>query len=255
MSRIRHGDSRQRGTSLGRVTSLPVGEPGLPPAVVDFGDYVPPPLTLFIRDQYAIRTAIVDDYVSLELTMRHADIGAWILTMHPDSPGTQTFLDVIGTDPDTGIPNPVGHTGIEIARGNAIIFSGPVTTVRRTRQGGTDRFILSGPDDNAWLNRRLAMPEPATAYTAPGAIYATNAYDVRSGVASTVLIGYANANGGPGAVAARRVPDLVMAADPLVGAPLPAQQGRYQTLLELEQAVALAGGDLGFRTQIGRAHV
>jgi hypothetical protein len=217
----------------------PVAGPRDPVLALDSSEYQPPELIVHLRDADAIRQAQIDDYVSLQLNLKHQDVGAWLLTLHPDSPGFTAFLDAINAGGGVG---EIGHTGIEVTRGGTVIFSGPVATIDRARKGNADVVTLSGPDDSVWLARRLAMPEPATA--APP--YASDAYDVRSGAASTVMFGYVDANAGPGALAARQVAGLVLAPDLAVGADLPNQQARLQTLLELLQGIALAGGDLGF---------
>jgi hypothetical protein len=209
---------------------------GLPPVPGVVGPYVEPPVVVHLRGADAVRVGQIDDVVKLQLVVRHQDVGAWVLDLHPNSPTVQALLAAFAA-------GPIGHTGIEVVRGGQLLFSGPITRLDRTRKGGVDRMTASGPDDTVWLTRRLVMPQPAT--SAPP--YSTSAYDVRSGVASTVMIAYANADAGPGAIVARRVADLTMGADPVVGTSVPGQQGRYQTLLELEQSIALAGGDLGFR--------
>lgn len=216
----------------------PLAPPVTPLVINEIPEQWPAPLPVVVhlRDANAVRVGQIDDIVKLELVVRHQAVGSWVLDLHPDSPTVKLLLDVL-------VNGPVGHTGIEVVRGGQLLMSGPVTKLDRTRKSFTDRVTISGPDDTVWLSNRLVMPQPAS--TAPP--YSTSAYDVRSGVASTVLFGYVNANAGPGAIAARRVAVLTMDSDPVVGSSLPGQQGRYQTLLELAQSIAAAGGDLGFR--------
>jgi hypothetical protein len=192
-------------------------------------------LTIHLRDANAVRTAQVDDLVKLEFVVRHQDVGSWVLDLHPASPAAATVRQAITS-------GTVANMGIEVERDGVIVMSGPVAQFRRTRQGMTERLTLSGPDDLVWLRRRLATPQPAT--TAPP--YNTAAYDVRTGVASTVMRAYVNANVGPGAITARKWTFLTLAADPLVGSTV-TQQARYDLLLDVVRATAIAGGDLGFK--------
>jgi hypothetical protein len=193
-------------------------------------------LTIHLRDANAVRTAQVDDLVKLEFVVRHQDVGSWVLDLHPASPAAATVRQAITSG------GTVANMGIEVERDGVIVMSGPAAQFRRTRQGMTERLTLSGPDDLVWLRRRLATPQPAT--TAPP--YNTAAYDVRTGVASTVMRAYVNANVGPGAITARKWTVLALAADPLVGSTV-TQQARYDLLLDVVRATAIAGGDLGFK--------
>lgn len=74
------------------------------------------------------------------------------------------------------------------------------------------------------------------------------AYDARSGVASTVLLGYVNANLITPTNADRIMPLLVAAADPGVGTSV-SGNARGDNLLTLLQQLASSGGDIGFRVQ------
>lgn len=192
-------------------------------------------IVVHLRDWTGVRVAQIDDIVKLQFVVRHQDVGSWVLDLHPDAAAAAVLRETL----NAGV---VRHAGIEVVRGGNLILSGPVTQIEGSRKGMTERVTLSGSDDTVWLGRREAKPQPATA--APP--YSTDAYDVRTGVGSSVLIGYVNANLGPGALVARRVPGLVMAPDPLVGSNVTGQ-GRYQPVLELVQGLAVAAGDLGFR--------
>lgn len=68
------------------------------------------------------------------------------------------------------------------------------------------------------------------------------ASDNRSGVASTVMIAYVNANAGPGTLAKRQVANLTLAADPSVGGQVTGV-AREDTLLAFLQNLALQSGD------------
>ncbi len=75
------------------------------------------------------------------------------------------------------------------------------------------------------------------------------ASDNRNGLASTVMIAYANANAGPGSITKRQVPLLSMAADPSIGGQVTGV-AREDNLLTFLQQLALQSGDnIGFKIQ------
>lgn len=220
------------GAAGGFVATGPVIQLPMPVLVPPVGI---PDLVVHLRDWTGTRVAQIDDVIKLEFVIRHQDVGSWVLDLHPDAAAAAVLRDTL----NAGV---IRHAGIEVVRGGQLILSGPVTSIEGSRKGMTERITLSGADDTIWLDRREAKPQPLTA--APP--YSTNAYDVRTGVASTVLRSYVDANLGPSALAGRHVPGLVLGVDPLVGDTITGQ-ARYQTVLELLQGLAVAGGDLGFR--------
>jgi hypothetical protein len=82
--------------------------------------------------------------------------------------------------------------------------------------------------------------------------YGIQAEDVRTGVCSTILRAYVNANLGAGAIPVRKKANVVLGTDPLTGSTVTGR-ARWQILLTLLQELAIAGGtDLGFRlVQVG----
>jgi hypothetical protein len=137
--------------------------------------------------------------------------------------------------------------GIEVKRDDFVVMTGPTTRLKRDRSDRSNLLTVSGVDDNVWLKRRLAHPQPGS--SAPP--YSSTADDVRTGVGSTVIWQYVNVNLGPGAIAPRRLPTLTMETDPLVGSSVNGR-ARYDQLLELIQKLAIAAGDIGFKiTQVG----
>ena len=122
------------------------------------------------------------------------------------------------------------------------MYGGPVTEAEINLEGRDPTLVLSGVDDVAWLKWSLAWPLPTAAISAQSV-----AYDVRTGVASTVLMGYLAANRGPTASAtARRIPGLTINADPLLGATVTGR-ARFDEMLGLFQQLAVTGG-IGFRS-------
>lgn len=183
--------------------------------------------TLYVRDSNLQRVAQIDDYQTLDVVARFNAVGAWELDLDRRVTGAAELF--------------VAHAGIEIVRDGTTFLSGPVTRRQRTRDALRNRVTISGVDDTVWLSRRLAHPQPATA--APP--YSTTEHDVRTGQCSTVLRAYVDVNVGPGALAARRLTGLTLAADPLLGTTVTGR-ARWQNLLELMQGLAVSGGGLGF---------
>lgn len=181
-------------------------------------------LTLYLRAPDLTREGQIDDYTDLEAVPRRNDVGSWTLRLD------------WRTRHAAALRRP-GY-GIELVRDGATIFSGPAIETERVCDEGQNVLTVTGRDDNLWLARRRAHPQPGTA--APP--YATAEHDVRNGQASSVLRGYVNANLGPGALSVRRLPGLALeAVDPLVGASV-FGRARWQPLLALLQELAAAGG-------------
>lgn len=185
--------------------------------------------TLYLRDPTLQREGQIDDFEKCEAIARFNDIGTWT-------------VDVDGRAPLAAKLATPGY-GIELVRDDTtVVMSGPMRHRVWSRDGDQLQLTVSGVDDMIWLKRRLAHPQPATA--APP--YNTNEYDVRTGVASTVLRAYVNANAGAGALAPRQVTGLGLDTDPLAGTTVTGR-ARWQVLLQLLQELAIAGGNLGFR--------
>jgi hypothetical protein len=194
--------------------------------------------TVYARDASLTRQAQLDDYQFLDMVVRFNDVGTWTLDMDANARGASILeqdgsgIVVTRTDPNTGAA--------------AVVMSGPVTFRERDVGGDPDRnrLKLKGEDDNTYLNRFLAHPQPSTA--APP--YNSQGWDVRTGVCSTILRQYVDVNIGGSALAVRQVPGLSLAADPGIGISITGR-ARWQSLLTFLQDLALAGGDIGFQIQ------
>lgn len=181
--------------------------------------------TIFARDTARARVAQVDDFDRLDLGLVFNGVGQWVLSM----PAESTAAALMGF-----------AEGIIVRRDDDQFFAGPVTLMRNVWDGTRDRLVVSGPDDNVWLDRRLAYPDPANL---PGA-WATE-HDVRTGTCETIMRQYVSFNLGPSALAARRVDGLTLAADAALGTSITGR-ARLQKVLDLLQGLALSGGELGF---------
>lgn len=187
-------------------------------------------LSLYARDTALRRTGQIEDFRKIEMPLRFNRTSTWLLELD----GASDAVSLLGkTD------------GLIVERDGVTLLSGPVTARERTSQGGRSTVVVSGVDDTVWLERRLALPVPS------GPPYTAAEYDDRTAVAETVLRHFVDRNLGPAAVTARRLPYLTLPAD--LGRGLSVRgRGRFHTLLELLQPLALAGGDLGFRiVQVG----
>jgi hypothetical protein len=180
---------------------------------------------VYTRDTALRRTGQIEDFTGLVMPLRFNAVSGWQLTLDAHSEGAQLL----------GLPG-----GIIVERDGVTLLSGPVTNAQRVLSGDGETLTVTGVDDTVWLERRLALPVPM------GPPYTAATYDDRSGVAETVMRGYVDANLGPTAAAARRLPHFALAPDLGRGASVRGR-ARFHTLLELLQRLALAGGDLGFR--------
>lgn len=188
-----------------------------------------PDFVVYLLNPNLEREAQIEDFVSCELVERFNGVGAWMLTVHAGS----ATAGLLATP----------QYGIEVMRccDGETLMSGPMTKRRRERTANEDKLLVSGPDQNVWLSRRRAHPQPAT--SAPP--YNSQAYDVRTGTASTIMREYVDVNAAGSALTARQVPALDLASDPVIGESVTGR-ARWQSLLDLEQELAIAGGDLGF---------
>lgn len=185
---------------------------------------------LFSRDAALRRTGQVEDFRSLQMPLRFNRTSTWLLELDANSPA----VDLLGrTD------------GLIVERDGVTLLSGPVTGLARESSGDRDTVVVTGVDDTVWLERRLALPVPT------GPPYTAAEYDDKQGPAETVLRYYVDRNLGPTAAVPRRLPYLTLAADLGRGSTVRGF-GRFHSLMELLQPLALAGGDLGFRiVQVG----
>lgn len=177
---------------------------------------------IYVRDKSLNRVAQVEDYTSLEFIPRFNAIGSWVLDLPTDSIAAREIVK--------------DQAGIIVVKNGVTLFSGPVKKPNRKWNMTQDTITVSGKDDNVHL-LNLAYPEPMGAF-------ATKDYDVRAGKAETIMKQYVDVNIGPNALSQRR--ELTLEVDKGLGSTVTGR-GRFHTLLELFQSLALAGGDLGFR--------
>lgn len=124
--------------------------------------------------------------------------------------------------------------------GSQVIWSG---TVRKANFKRSTNILRFSGQDELWMYGRLALPVPA------GPPYSSAAYDVRSGIAETVIKAFIDYNAGPSAVAARRIPGLTIETDYARGDSV-AFSARFDKLAEFVCSIGMAAG-VGVRV-VGR---
>lgn len=181
---------------------------------------------IYVRDKSLTLIGEIDDFKSLNLVCRFNGVGTWLIDLPADS--------------DMALALTQPQAGIIVVRDGLTLLSGP--RLKPYRKWNKDENILtvSGVCDNVWLQRRLALP------VVTGPPYSGSEYDVRSGVAETVMRQYVDYNAGPNANTERQVTGLTLAADGAIGSSITGR-ARFNVLLEFLQSLAIAGGDLGFK--------
>ncbi|RKR92763.1 ReqiPepy6 Gp37-like protein [Micromonospora pisi] len=174
----------------------------------------------------------IADWTNLDVTLRY------------NEPGTATV-----SLPRTAV------TADQVAPGSRMVMyrDGKVFCAGRIEVPGVEEWSVEGPnsepgttqitwsDDLAWLVARRTYPTPAVPVTAQ-----TDARWTATGNAEDILRALVNLNAGPSALAARRLPRLVLGPDMGVGTNVTFGT-RFESLGDALRSVALAGG-LGFRT-------
>jgi hypothetical protein len=189
--------------------------------------YTPPPRwRVFVRAP-DLSLVMEVGFVKLAVKLRLNDVSTWTIELASDDSATALLRN-----PDYGV---------RIDRDAVTVLSGPAVQPQTIFNTDAAITTVTGVDDTVVLRDALARPQPATA--APP--YATAAYDVRTGVASSVLFGYVDANIGPSAPANFRASRLTLGTDPVEGASV-SGNARWENLLTLLQPLALTGG-VGFR--------
>jgi hypothetical protein len=188
---------------------------------------VPNRWTLYARDAAGVRQGQIDVFDKLVMNPRHNAVGTWTLDMPASAPLAAAMTQ--------------DGWGIDCVSQRNTSFAGIAVGRRRSKDSASNTLQLWGLDDMAWLARRCAHPEPASAVPP----YSTDAYDVRAGTCSTILRQFVDVNAGPSSIAQRRVPGLTLAVDPGVGSTVTGR-GRWQLLIDLLRELADAGA-VGFR--------
>lgn len=193
-------------------------------------------LTVEVRDSTLTRIGqvIPADLVGAKFVERFNAVGSWELTLRGDS-AIATLLRA-------------GGAGIILTGPSGTVMSGPTTSavLKQTSDDPIGTWTVSGVDDSIILYDRLAYPTPGTANVTAQ----SSEYDSRTGLCSTVLYAYVNANIGPSAPAARRISSLTNAADLGIGSSV-TYSARFESLQTVCYKLAWAAG-VGFTViQVG----
>lgn len=176
---------------------------------------------ILIRNSNYETIGTLDEWTHFEFVRRFNKVGTWTLEITNDGLGAQL----------------VSRTcGIIVRRDGTIIFSGFTVEFEKT----ATQILLSGFDDMARLNA-LALPTPS------GPPY-VDEYDIRTGVASTVMRSLVNVNIGPGAPPERKINALVLGTDPVLGTTI-TSRARFDPIITLlnELSITPYAGGLGFK--------
>lgn len=168
------------------------------------------------------------DLVGFKAVLRFNNVGSWEIDL-PEGHPVGSILKEPGS-------------GLIVTGPNGVILSGPTTSATNSKTPDDPEGVWSirGVDDSVILGERLAYPYPASADVAEQ----IQAYDIRTGQASTIIYEYVDYNIGPMAPLEREVPGLAMAIDPLVGSTVYGS-ARFDILGELISGLASIDG-LGF---------
>lgn len=189
--------------------------------------FVEPVWTLYLRDATLARQGQIEEYASFETVLRYNDVSTWTLELDARHALVPQIIQP--------------GAGILLVRGGTVVMSGPWTRLDGRADGNHEVLTVTGASDEVLLREAQASPVPS----ASSPPYSAQEHDVRTGIASTVLRQYVDANAGPGAVSTRRKLGLTIGTDTLVGSTVTGR-ARWQVLLTLLQDLATSGG-VGFR--------
>lgn len=183
-----------------------------------------------------------------------------------DPISTWTNLDIVGrfNEPISGSFNAPADTDlmaqlqpgnrIVVVRDGAVFTAGPIEKPGPFQweagggdNGGRGKVTVHFADDSALVAGKLAYPDPARDATTQ----TTATSWTMTASAEAVMRALVNVNAGPGALAYRRVPQLVLGALAGIGSTITLTL-RYDPLGDALRSAAIAGGGLGYRVaQIG----
>ncbi|MEU2867744.1 siphovirus ReqiPepy6 Gp37-like family protein [Streptomyces olivoreticuli] len=183
-----------------------------------------------VRDAALRRIGQIDTYTSLDVIVRHLDIGTWTLALPADHPHARLFT--------------TGGAGVMIWSDDAPepLLTGPVTGIRHewSNSAGAGIVTFSGVCDNTALGARLAFPDPTRTPDSGNGRYNTD-YWTATGPAGDIITALVAANAGENALPGRRVPGLDTGPRTGLGAATKTQL-RFDTLLSAVQTLASTSG-------------
>lgn len=187
-------------------------------------------------------------------------ITAMDLTVVGDPIVCWTSIDVTlkFNEPSTGLFTAPGYPWIrqQLAPGNrvvvirdgSVLIAGPIEKWQYERSddgdnAGDGNLTVNFADDLALIVSRLTYPDPTLTPSAQ-----TTDNWTFTGNAELALRNLVNGNAGPGALAARQIPKLILGSVAGVGGGVTSKADRMEPLGDVMRRVAISGGGLGFRT-------
>ena len=214
------------------VGTYSVGLDG-PTTAVPRADYV----VLFTDDDLVVLGDPIMCWTSLDITLKFNEPDSGMMIV----PGYPWILDQIAPG-----------NRVVVIRNQAILTSGPIEKWLHERSddgenAGYGKLTVNFADDSAKIAARDVRPDPAQ--TVEGQTVDNWTF---TGTAEDALRALVNLNAGPGALADRREPHLVLGAAAGIGAGITVTAQRMQPLGDVARKIAEVGGNLGFRTrQVG----
>lgn len=207
-------------------------------AVSDYQQLPPADYTILITDQnLQVVGDPITNWASIDITLRFNEPGSGLFT----APGHSWVREQMAPG-----------NRVVVIRNKTILMAGPIEGWQHERSDDGDNagdgiLTVNFADDLAFVVARLAYPDPALT---PETQVTDNW--TFSGNAELALRALADGNAGPGALAPRRVPNLVLGTVAGVGTTVDARADRMEPLGDVMRRIAISGGGLGFRTtQIG----
>lgn len=132
-----------------------------------------------------------------------------------------------------------------------VLIAGPIENWLKEQaddgeNSGIGKLTIHFADDLALIAARSVYPNPAQ--TPEG--QTVDSWQM-TGVASTVLYALVNGTAGPGALAARQIPKLVLTGDTAIGSSVAVKTQRMEPVGDVMRGIADTGGGLNFRTYQG----
>lgn len=181
----------------------------------------------------------ITDWITLDVTLRFNEPGSGLVEL----PGRENLREQLVPGCRIVVIRYTHETGGEI------LLSGPMEQFLHERSdngenAGIGRITVHFGDDLAKVVARQTYPNPAQTPDTQ----TTEAWTY-TGNAELALRDLVNLNAGPGALVARRVPQLALGTLASVGTSVTVTADRMQPLGEVAREIAQVGGELGFRTR------
>lgn len=182
-------------------------------------------IEIVIKDKDGTPKAVIEEYTRLETISRFNDVGSWTLDIN----GNDDIWDLLYKT----------RGYIEVFEDGVSKFLGIVKKCEIDDTPAAYVMRFAGFDQNHYLLRRIIYPEPAD-----GLPFDTNGYDEQTDYAEQLIKYYILNNIGASALLPRRE-NITAAPNLNIGSTL-TEQGRFATLLDTCQQLAIKGGGLGF---------